>query len=58
MSNQKIVTESALSAIASPARKYYFTTEKGLSELNDFSKNWNEFYVSVCKIMKGDNENG
>ena len=40
-----------------PARKYYFTTEKGLSELNDFSKNWNEFYVSVCKIMKGGSEN-
>ena len=58
MENEELITYEKMPVPNGPARKYYFTTEKGLLELKDFIKNWNEFYVSVCKIMEGGNENG
>ena len=57
MENEELITYEKMPVPNGPARKYYSTTEKGLSELGDFSKNWNEFYISVCKIMKGGSEN-
>ena len=57
LESEELIESEKVPVPNGPARKYYFTTEKGLSELKDFSKNWNEFYVSVCKIMKGGSEN-
>ena len=53
MENEELITYEKTYIPNGPARKYYSTTEKGLSELLEFEKNWNEFYVSVCKIMEG-----
>lgn len=53
MENDKLITYEKIPIPNGPARKYYFITEKGLEELLKFGKNWNEFYVSVCKIMEG-----
>ena len=53
MENEELITYEKMPVPNGPARKYYLLTEKGLTELAGFSKNWNEFYVSVCKIMEG-----
>ena len=54
MENEELITYEKMPVPNGPARKYYLLTEKGLTELAEFSKNWNEFYVSVCKIMEGE----
>lgn len=36
-----------------PARKYYSTTEKGLSELRKFREIWNALEFSVNEILSG-----
>ena len=56
MENDELITYEKSPIPNGPARKYYFTTEKGLLELSEFNKNWNEFYVCVCKIMEGGKE--
>lgn len=33
-------------------RKYFFLTEQGQKELNNFKIYWNELYVNVNKILK------
>lgn len=53
MENDELIAYEKIPIPNGPARKYYFTTEKGLAELSEFGRNWNEFYVSVCKIMEG-----
>lgn len=41
-----------------PARKYYSTTEKGLSELSKFSEIWKALEFSVNEILDGGENNG
>ncbi|MBR2040823.1 MAG: PadR family transcriptional regulator [Oscillospiraceae bacterium] len=53
MENEELITFEKTHIPNGPARKYYIPTEKGLAELKEFEKNWNEFYVAVCKIMEG-----
>ncbi|MCH5204849.1 MAG: PadR family transcriptional regulator [Oscillospiraceae bacterium] len=40
-----------------PPRKYYKITEKGRTELERLADEWNEFVVSIGRLLKGEYRN-
>lgn len=36
-----------------PMRKYYYLTEEGIKELNDFIVSWNEVKINVENVLEG-----
>lgn len=36
-----------------PMRKYYYLTEEGLKELDDFAKSWNEIKKNIDNVLEG-----
>lgn len=53
LESEELIESEKVPVPNGPARKYYSTTEKGLSELEKFKEIWNALDFSVNEILNG-----
>lgn len=58
MQKEELVTSKTKKSTAGPRRKYYYITEKGLTELASFEDRWNSLQRNVDNVLMNRKEQG
>lgn len=56
MQKNEFVTSVTRESSAGPKRKYYYLTEQGEKELQEFTENWKELDMAVNQLLQCNNQ--